>query len=141
MRETTYEVAVLPWGATEAHNYHLPYGTDIIEAQEVAAEAARIAWESGVKVIVLPAIPFGVNTGQFDVALDMNMNPTTQLAILRDITEVLNRQGVYKLIIINSHGANDFKTMISELGLQFPKMFLCSCNWYQSVDQKNFFEN
>ncbi|MFZ4596586.1 MAG: creatininase family protein, partial [Verrucomicrobiaceae bacterium] len=23
-----YEVAVLPWGATEAHNYHLPYATD-----------------------------------------------------------------------------------------------------------------
>ncbi|MDP3474249.1 MAG: creatininase family protein, partial [Algoriphagus sp.] len=23
-----FELAVLPWGATEAHNYHLPYGTD-----------------------------------------------------------------------------------------------------------------
>ena len=45
VEETKYEVAVLPWGATEAHNYHLPYGTDIIEAQEVAAEAARIAWQ------------------------------------------------------------------------------------------------
>jgi creatinine amidohydrolase len=29
--------------------------------------------------------------------------------------------------------------MIRELGLQFPKMFLCSCNWYQAVDQKEFF--
>ena len=27
---TAYEVAVLPWGATEAHNYHLPYATDTI---------------------------------------------------------------------------------------------------------------
>ena len=25
VRDTDYEVAVLPWGATEAHNYHLPY--------------------------------------------------------------------------------------------------------------------
>ena len=31
VRERTYELAVLPWAATEAHNYHLPYGTDIIE--------------------------------------------------------------------------------------------------------------
>ena len=31
--------------------------------------------------------------------------------------------------------------MIRELGLQFPKMFLSSCNWYQAVDQKTFFEN
>ena len=141
VEETKYEVAVLPWGATEAHNYHLPYGTDIIEAQEIAAEAARIAWESGRKVTVLPCIPFGVNTGQFDVKLDINMNPSTQQAILRDIVEVLNRQDIYKLIIFNSHGGNDFKTMIRELGLQYPKMFLCSCNWFQALDQKNFFEN
>jgi creatinine amidohydrolase len=141
VKETDYEVAVLPWGATEAHNYHLPYGTDIIEAEHVAAEAARIAWASKVRITVLPVIPFGVNTGQFDVKLDINMNPSTQLAVLRDIVTVLNRQGIYKLIILNSHGGNDFKTMIRELGLEFPKMFLCSCNWYQSIDQKVFFEN
>jgi creatinine amidohydrolase len=141
VKETNHTLAVLPWGATEAHNYHLPYGTDIIEAKHVAAEAARIAWESGAKLTVLPVIPFGVNTGQFDVKLDINMNPSTQLAILRDIVTVLNRQEIYKLIILNSHGGNDFKTMIRELGLEFPKMFLCSCNWYQAVDQKAFFEN
>ena len=141
VQETPYEVAILPWGATEAHNYHLPYGTDIIEAEAVAAEGARIAWEAGAKITVLPAIPFGVNTGQFDVKLDINMNPSTQLAILHDIVDVLNRQSIYKLIILNSHGGNDFKTMIRELGLRFPKMFLSSCNWYQAVDQKNYFEN
>jgi creatinine amidohydrolase len=141
VNDTDYEVAVLPWGATEAHNYHLPYGTDILEAENISAEAARLAWESGVKITVLPAIPFGVNTGQFDVKLDMNMNPSTQLALLRDVVTVLNRQGIYKLVILNSHGGNDFRTMIRELGLEFPKMFLCSCNWYQSVDQKEFFEH
>ena len=141
VKETDYSLAILPWGATEAHNYHLPYGTDIVEAESVAAEGARIAWEQGVKVVVLPAIPFGVNTGQFDVTLDINMNPSTQFLVLRDIIEVLNRQGTYKLVILNSHGGNDFKTMIRELGLKFPKMFLCSCNWYQAVDQKQFFEN
>jgi len=141
IKDSQFELAILPWGATEAHNYHLPYGTDVIEAESVAAEGARIAWEDGAKVIVLPAIPFGVNTGQSDVLLDMNMNPSTQLAVLRDVVDVLNRQGIYKLIILNSHGGNDFKTMIRELGLQFPKMFLSSCNWYQAIDQKGFFEN
>jgi len=141
VKETSFEVAVLPWGACEAHNYHLPYGTDILEAENVAAEAARIAWDAGVKITVLPIIPFGVNTGQFDVKLDMNMNPSTQLAVLRDVVTVLDRQGIYKLIILNSHGGNDFRTMIRELGLQFPKMFLCSCNWYQALDQKEYFEN
>lgn len=141
IRDAGFDVAVLPWGACEAHNYHLPYGTDIIEAEQVAAAAAKEAWEKGVKIIVLPTIPFGVNTGQFDVTLDINMNPSTQLLVLRDIVEVLNRQKIYKLIILNSHGGNDFKTMIRELGLKFPDMFLCQCNWYQAVDQKDFFEN
>lgn len=141
IKDTTFEVAVLPWGACEAHNYHLPYGTDIIEAEEIAAESARLAWEQNAKVIVLPAIPFGVNTGQFDVLLDMNMNPTTQFVVLRDVIETLNRQGIYKLIILNSHGGNDFKTMIRELGLKFPNMFLCSCDWFKSIDQKEFFVN
>ena len=141
VKESQYDVAILPWGACEAHNYHLPYGTDIIEAESVAAESARIAWEKGAKVIVLPAIPFGVNTGQFDVLLDMNMNPSTQLCVLRDVVDVLNRQGIFKLVVLNSHGGNDFRTMIRELGLKFPQMFLSSCNWYQAVDQKEYFEN
>ena len=58
-----YEVAVLPWGATEAHNYHLPYGTDNYESSYVAIEAARKAWEREARVVVLPTVPFGVNTG------------------------------------------------------------------------------
>jgi creatinine amidohydrolase len=31
-----YDIAVLPWGATEAHNYHLPFGTDTIETEYIA---------------------------------------------------------------------------------------------------------
>jgi creatinine amidohydrolase len=140
IREEKYELAILPWGATEAHNYHLPYGTDIIEADFLAAASARIAWEKGAKVIVLPTIPFGVNTGQADILLDMNLNPSTQYAILNDVIEVLNRQGIFKLLIFNSHGGNDFKPMLRELGLKYPSMFLCTTNWYQSIDKKRFFE-
>ncbi len=141
VKGTTFEVAVLPWGATEAHNFHLPYGTDVIEAEAFAAEAARLAWEQGTKVIVLPAIPFGVNTGQHDILLDMNMNPSTQLMVLHDVVTVLDRQGINKLIILNGHGGNDFKAMIRELGLKFPKMFIAQVLGYQAADQKDFFEN
>jgi len=141
IKDTSFDAAILPWGACEAHNYHMPYGTDILESEYISAEAARLAWERGARPIVLPPIPFGVNTGQFDVKLDMNMNPSTQFMILKDVIEVLDRQGINKLIILNSHGGNDFRTMIRELGLKFPKMFLTSCNWYQSIDQKQFFEN
>ena len=140
IKDAAIDLAILPWGATEAHNYHLPYGTDIIEADFIAAESARIAWDNGAKIIVLPTLPFGVNTGQADIKLDINLNPSTQYAILMDIIEVLNRQGIYKLMILNSHGGNDFKTMLREIGLRFPNMFLCTCNWFQSVDKSLYFD-
>jgi creatinine amidohydrolase len=141
IKDQQYQLVVLPWGATEAHNYHLPYATDNVEADALASESARIAWEKGGKVIVLPTIPFGVNTGQFDIPLTINMNPSTQMAILTDIVETLNRQGIYKLVILNSHGGNDFRQMLRELGLKFPKMFLCEVNWYKIKEAAEIFED
>ncbi|ULQ53987.1 creatininase family protein [Flavihumibacter fluvii] len=140
IKDTDIDLAILPWGATEAHNYHLPYGTDIIEADHIAAAAAKIAFESGARIIVLPTIPFGVNTGQSDIKLDINLNPSTQLAILNDIIAVLNRQGIFKLLILNSHGGNDFKALLRELGLRYPKMFLSTCNWFQALPKAEYFE-
>lgn len=141
IRNEKFELAILPWGATEAHNYHLPYGSDILESDLISAESARIAWEKGAKLIVLPTIPYGVNTGQSDIYLDINMNPSTQYAILKDVIEVLDRQGIHKLLIFNSHGGNDFKQILRELGLKFPDMFLCTSNWYQALPRSNYFDN
>src|SRR5438046_1648025 len=72
---TPYEVAVLPWGATEAHNYHLPYATDTIQCDHLAARAAERAWSRGARVAVLPTGPFGVNATRLDINLCPNMNP------------------------------------------------------------------
>ena len=135
---TTFEVAVLPWGATEAHNYHLPYGTDVIECEGLAAEAARRAWDGGARVIVLPTIPFGVNTGQLDIKLCINMLPSTQAAVLGDVVASLEGQGIRKLVIFNGHGGNDFRQMIRELQAS-SRVFICTLNWYQSVDPGSFF--
>lgn len=131
VKSTDYQCAVLPWGATEAHNYHLPYATDNLEATYIGSEAARLAWERGARVVVLPAVPFGVNTGQLDIKLDISMNPSTQAAVLRDVVVSLDRQGIGKLVILNSHGGNDFRQMIRELMPQFPNMLLCSVSWYE----------
>jgi creatinine amidohydrolase len=141
IKDAPFDLAILPWGATEAHNYHMPYGTDIFEADHFAAETARIAWDKGAKVIVLPTIPYGVNTGQADIRLDINMNPSTQAAIISDVITALDRHDIHKLMILNSHGGNDFKSMLREIGLRFPNMFLCSCNWFQSLDKTQYFEH
>ena len=140
VKDQNYMLAVLPWGATEAHNFHLPYSADIIEGQKIAEGAAKVAWDKGAKVIVLPTIPFGVNTGQRDIRFDINMNPSTQAAVFRDIVDVLNHHGIQKLLIMNSHGGNDFKPVIRELGVQYPEMFLCTCNFYQALKLDDYFD-
>lgn len=140
VKDTDYEVVVLPWGAFEAHNLHLPYAADDIQNDYVAAESARIAWEAGAKVAVLPTVPFGVNTGQLDIKLDINMNPSTQLAVLRDVVQCLSRQGFKKLLILNGHGGNHFKHMVRELFVEYPDFFICTIDWWQVVDLHEFFD-
>jgi len=140
VKDQKYELAVLPWAATEAHNFHLPYSADIIEANKISAEAAGLAWKRGAKLIVLPTIPIGVNTGQRDIKLDLNLNPSTQTAVLKDIVDVLDHHDIRRLLIMNSHGGNDFRQMIRELGVQYPLMFIATCNFYQALKLENYFD-
>jgi creatinine amidohydrolase len=139
VRETDYEVAVLPWGATEAHNYHLPFGTDTLETERIAVESARRAWTEGAKVVVLPTLPIGVNTQQLDIKLTLNLNPSTQAVMLEDLVQGLDAQGIRKLVILNGHGGNDFRQMIRELQVDLG-MFLCTLNWYETLANEEFFE-
>ncbi len=140
VRATHYQLAVLPWGATEAHNYHLPYGTDNYQAEWLAAQAAARAWDEGARLIVLPGIPFGVNSGQLEIKLCMHLNPSTQLAILRDVASVLVRHGIDKLVLFNGHGGNDFMPMIRELSVGYPDLFVCVVDWYRALDAAQWFE-
>lgn len=138
VQETTYDVAVLPWAATEAHNYHLPYSTDTLECDFIAAESARRAWDAGAKVIVLPTVPFGVQSGQLNIPFCLHINPSTQAAIIHDLATTLQGQGIHKLVILNGHGGNDFKSIIRELQPTL-KIFLCVVQWYTAVPPKKYF--
>jgi creatinine amidohydrolase len=137
VRRTEYSVAVLPWGATEAHNYHLPYATDNVQAEQVAIRAAERAWAEGARVVVLPTVPFGVNTTQLDIPLCLNMNPSTQLALLGDLAGSLEGQGIHKLLILNGHGGNDFRQIVRELQPR-TRVFLSVINWWSCVDVRRF---
>lgn len=140
LRDEKFHLAILPWGATEAHNYHLPYGTDVFETDAIAAESNRMAVEKGARSVVLPTIPFGVNTGQTKVPLCINMNPSTQMAVIRDVIVSLRHSDIRRLLILNGHGGNDFKQILRELGGEFPDMLLASCNWFQAFDREAIFE-
>ncbi|HMF37252.1 MAG TPA: creatininase family protein, partial [Isosphaeraceae bacterium] len=66
-----YEVAVLPLGATEPHNLHLPYGTDSFQVETIASRACALATEQRARVLLLPTIPYGTETNQMGFPLAM----------------------------------------------------------------------
>jgi creatinine amidohydrolase len=129
LRTAIPNVVVLPFGATEPHGHHMPYGTDVFESEAIADCACELAREHGAKVAALPCIPFGVQTSQQTYPLAMNLNPSTLNQIISDLTESLDNSGIEKAVILNGHGGNDFYSHLKELyGKR--KVFLVQVNWF-----------
>ncbi len=128
-KSNRYEVAVLPLGATEPHNLHLPYGIDTLEGETVGGEICKAAHERGAKVVLLPTIPYGVQTNMRELPLAMNVNPSTLNLLVTDLIESLVQSGIRKIVLLNGHGGNEMKPLLRELyGKTSAYLFLC--NWY-----------
>lgn len=137
-RDPAYAVAVLPWGATEPHNTHLPYATDTVLAEAVAVEAARRAWARGARVLVLPPVPFGANATQLGLGPTVEMRPSTQALVLGDVVRSVEAAGIARLVVVNAHGGNDFKPIVRELQSQ-TAVFLCTLDWWRAAPAGDFF--
>lgn len=125
-------VAVLPWGATEAHNYHMPHGTDVYEAQLLAEHAAGAAVKQGAKPIVLPVVPFGNDGQQLDQVATISIGTATAAAILGDVVNSLQKQNIDKLVILNAHGGNEFKPLVRDLQAN-TGMFIVVISFWQLI--------
>jgi len=138
VRQAGYQVAVLPLGATEPHNLHLPYGTDTYEGDLIGEALCEAAWQRGAKVVLLPTVPYGTETNQRAFPLSLNVNPSTLFAFVTDLVASLAGHGIRKIVLLNSHGGNDFKPLLRELyGRTEAHLFLC--NWYtvlKDLDEK-----
>ena len=133
VRRQDFQVAVLPIGACEPHNLHLPYGTDAFESELVADRVCSAATQLGGRVVQLPTIPYGVQSNQMEIpgALPINIYPSTYFAFLRDIVDSLEKHGLHKLILFNSHGGNDFlKPFIREMTGR-SKVFISVIDWWR----------
>ncbi|HYW32688.1 MAG TPA: creatininase family protein [Gemmatimonas sp.] len=133
VRTHAWPVALLPFGATEPHNTHLPYGTDTILGSAVASRVAAACLTRGLRVAALPAIPYGVNTTQLDLPLTINVMPSTQLALLRDVIRSLEPHGTRVLVLLNAHGGNELRALVRELQPS-TRMLLAIVNWWQAGD-------
>ena len=125
------DLAVLPWGATEAHGHHLPHGTDVIEATAVAERAAGLAIAAGARPIVLPTVPFGNDEQQLDQVATISITTGTAAAILRDVVRSLLKQRIDRLVILNGHGGNEFRPLVRDLMGEFAGVLIVVLNFWQ----------
>lgn len=132
IRASDFRVAVLPMGATEPHNLHLPYGTDRFEGDIVGRKAVALATERGGRVVLLPTLPFGTETNMARLPLAMNLNPSTLTAIVRDLVDSLRSAGIRKVVLLNMHGGNELKSIVREL-YNTVDAHLFVCNWWEVV--------
>jgi creatinine amidohydrolase len=132
VRQQTWQVAVLPFGATEPHNLHMPYGTDNFQVEQIGQRACAHAYQAGARVLLLPTVPYGVNTNHLQVpgALACSVTPTTLLRLITDLVDSLERQGLLKLVLLNGHGGNELKPLMREI-YHRTRVFLCLCDWYR----------
>ena len=142
VKPLNYDLAILPWGATEPHNLHLPYLTDCILSHDVAVDAARLALDQyGVRCMVLPYVTAGSqNPGQRELNFCIHYRYETQKAILTDIVASLYAQGHRRLLIINGHGGNSFKNIIRDLSLDYPDFLIATSEWFTLVPAKEYFD-
>ncbi len=132
VKSRRWEVVVLPFGATEPHNLHMPYGTDSLQVEEIGSRACELAHKKGASVLLLPTIPYGVNTNHLKVpgGLACSVTPTALLHVLSDLVESMERQGVRKMVLLNGHGGNELKPLTRELHHR-TSVFLCVCDWFR----------
>ena len=107
-RQRRYEVAVLPVGAIEAHNYHLPLGQDFRHTGHVARRSCAAAWKRTQKVLCLPALPYGVDCNLMAYPMTVTITQATLDQMIREIVASLRHHGIRKFVIVNGHGGNDF---------------------------------
>jgi len=124
------DVAVLPMGATEPHNYHLPYGNDFLTTRKVAERVCEAAWQRGAKVILLPTIPFGVDSNLLHFPLTIHVSLRALEAVLWDVVQSLERHQVFKLVLLNGHGGNELKPLLREWYGR-TRVFITVVDWWK----------
>ena len=95
------QTVIIPLGAYEIYGPHLPVGTDIIVAEEIAKRVGE-----KLEILVGPSISVGESAALYDFAGTLTISPTSFYAYLEDICRSFMKWGVKKIFFMNTHLGN-----------------------------------
>src|SRR5512140_2936391 len=104
-------LVILPVGSIEEHGPHLPLGTDILHAIEVANRAAALR-----PVIVAAPVYYGICRSTREHPGTISISGDTLRALLKDLGREFYRQGQRRLIMISGHAGGTHMCALVEAG-------------------------
>ncbi len=99
--EKTKGVCIFPMGCIEKHGNHLPLGTDIYTAREIAARAAKLE-----DVMIFPSYPLGMVPEAKHGIGTIAISSQLQFSVMEAIFDEMARNGYKKIVIVSGHGGN-----------------------------------
>lgn len=100
--EKSFRTAILPIGVLEKHGPHMPLGTDVYTARELALKAAGKEY-----AVVFPWYYFSqINEAKHQPGT-IAYSPELIWSVLQETLDELARNGFEKIIIVNGHGGNN----------------------------------
>ena len=106
-----HRTVLLPVGSIEEHGPHLPLGTDILHALEVARRAAALR-----PVIVAAPIFYGLCRSTREHPGTISLGGDTLRALLRDLGREFYRQGLRRFIFLSGHVGGTHMAALVEAG-------------------------
>jgi creatinine amidohydrolase len=96
-------VCLLPLGVIEKHGDHLPLGTDLLVARELACRAAELE-----SAIVFPPYFFTQIFEARHTPGTIGIDSQVMYDLLQTVCDEIARNGLKKIILVNGHGGNRY---------------------------------
>jgi creatinine amidohydrolase len=95
-------VCLLPLSCLERHGHHLPVGTDMFIGHELCERAAKLE-----PVVVFPDFFYTQILEARHYPGCIGIEPELTIRLLENVCREIARNGLQKIVIVNSHGGND----------------------------------
>jgi creatinine amidohydrolase len=122
------KVVILPTGATEQHGPHLPLDVDHFLSESVCLEVGR---RMPTEVLVLPAVPFGLNRHHIDFPGTIHVEPDVFISYCLNVTKSVAYHGFQKIMIVNGHGSNGtLVDLVARKTVLETRSLCCATNYF-----------
>lgn len=121
---------IIPFGSIENNGPHLPLATDLLAAEAVAQRAA-----TETRVVVAPAIPWGLSSVNMAFAGTMTVSAPTCQRLIVELCSSLGFHGFRRFALVTGHYNNVWPAAAAAEELRDRGMLVAQLDVWRSVEQ------